>query len=243
MSRSIAVLGVGPGLGQAVARRYAREGYAVVLVARRREPLDLLAQELTSGGAEAHAMCADLTDTAGIPALAERIRAAVGDVDALYYGAPAGGFMSVLDLTPERIQELMPLGVSTLVALVREVLPAMIARGDGAILSAQGGSALHGIPSIAGGVVLAAQRNYLQALHDEVAGEGVYVAGLYIGAAIENTPFHAWFQAARAAGDPVPDICTVDPAVLAELLWTMHHTRDAAEATYPERASREPGQV
>jgi NAD(P)-dependent dehydrogenase (short-subunit alcohol dehydrogenase family) len=54
MSKSIAVFGAGPGLGQAVARRYAREGYAVTLVARRSEPLDRLAQELTSAGATAH---------------------------------------------------------------------------------------------------------------------------------------------------------------------------------------------
>src|SRR4051812_34864626 len=41
--KSIALFGVGPALGQAVARRYARAGYTVILVARRREPLDLLA--------------------------------------------------------------------------------------------------------------------------------------------------------------------------------------------------------
>jgi short-subunit dehydrogenase len=45
MSKSIAVFGVGSGLGQAVARRYARQGYEVVLVARRREPLDVLAKD------------------------------------------------------------------------------------------------------------------------------------------------------------------------------------------------------
>jgi short-subunit dehydrogenase len=236
MSRSIAVFGAGPGLGQAVARRYAREGHAVALVARRQEPLDQLAGELARDGAAAHAISADLADTDAIPALTERIRATVGDLDAIYYGAGADGFIPVLDLTPRRVQDIMPLGVYTLVALVREFLPAMIARGDGAILSAQGASALHGNPHIAGGLALAAQRNYLQALHAEVADTGVYVGGLYIGAAIENTPFHAWMQAAKAAGDPVPEISTVHPDQLAELLWAMHQTRDKAEVTYPERS-------
>jgi hypothetical protein len=46
MPKSIAVFGAGPGLGQAVARRYAREGYEVTLVARRQEPIDRLAKEL-----------------------------------------------------------------------------------------------------------------------------------------------------------------------------------------------------
>ena len=237
MSRSIAVFGVGPGLGQAVARRYAREGYAVVLVARRKEPLDQLAGELVEDGAQAHAISADLADTDAVPALADQVRATVGDLTAIYYGAAANGFIPVLDVTPRRVEEIMPLGVSTLVALVRAFLPAMLARGDGAILSAQGASALQGNPRIAGGLALAAQRNYLQALHAEVAEKGVYVGSLYIGAAIENTPFHAWMQAARAAGDPVPEMATVDPTELAELLFAMHRARTTVEASYPERSS------
>ena len=120
---------------------------------------------------------------------------------------------------------------------MRAFLPAMLARGDGAILSAQGASALQGNPRIAGGLALAAQRNYLQALHAEVAEKGVYVGSLYIGAAIENTPFHAWMQAARAAGDPVPEMATVDPTELAELLFAMHRARTTVEASYPERSS------
>lgn len=233
MPQSIAVLGVGPGLGQAVARRYAREGYSVALVARRQEPLDQLAMQLTGEGAQAHAIAADLADTDALPDLVGRIRETVGDPDALYYGAAANGFVPVLDLSPQHVNDLMPLGVYTLVALVREFLPTMLARGSGAILSAQGASALYGNPDIAGGLALAAQRNFLQALHAAVADKGVYVGGLYIGAAIENTPFHAQMQAAKAAGAPVPDLPTVDPAHLADLLWTMHHTTDQAEATYP----------
>ena len=51
LSKLIAVFGVGPGLGQAVARRYAQDGYEVVLVARRREPLELFARELAEKAA------------------------------------------------------------------------------------------------------------------------------------------------------------------------------------------------
>jgi short-subunit dehydrogenase len=233
MSKSIVVLGAGPGLGQAVAHRYAREGYTVVLVARRQEPLDQLTEKLTGDGARAYAVAADLADTDALPQVADRIRATVGHPEVLYYGAAGNGFVPVLDLTPRRVQDLMPLGVYALLVLVHEFLPAMVARGDGAILSAQGASALHGNPNIAGGVTLAAQRNYLQALHAAVADKGVYVGGLYVGAAIENTPFHAQMEAARAAGAPVPDIPTVDPDVLADRLWTMHHTAREPDATYP----------
>lgn len=85
MSKSIAVFGAGPGLGQAVARRYARGGYTVTLVGRRSEPLDRLAKDLTSAGATAHVITADLSDTGAAPRLAERIRAEAGHLDAFYY--------------------------------------------------------------------------------------------------------------------------------------------------------------
>jgi short-subunit dehydrogenase len=239
MSRSIAVFGAGPGLGQAVARRYAREGYDVVLVARRQQPLQLLAADLARGGAHAHAhvITADLADTAAIPALAGRIRAAVGELEALYYApTPDHGFVRAVDLTAEHAQAFMPLAVYSLLALVQEFLPHMLEERAGAILTAQGASAVHGVANLSGpGPAQAAQRNYLQSLGGEVAGRGVYVGQLFIGAAIENTPFHAEREAAKAAGEQVWEMPTANPDHLAELLATMHATRRVTEATYPER--------
>ena len=56
---------------------------------------------------------------------------------------------------------------------------------------------------------------------------------LYIGAAIKHTPFYERRKAERAAGTPVPDMPEVDPDDLADLLWTMHSTKSQPEATYP----------
>jgi short-subunit dehydrogenase len=151
MSPSIAVFGVGPGLGQAVARRYAREGYDVVLVARRQEPLDLLAEQLTSAGATAHVIAADLSDTGATPRLAERIRAEAGGLDAFYYApTPSTGFVPAAELTPQRAEYFMPLILYTMLALVQEFLPPMLAQGDGAILTAHGGSTVQGLPNMSG---------------------------------------------------------------------------------------------
>ena len=238
MSKSIAVFGAGPGLGKSVARRYAREGYAVVLVARGRESLEVLANELAVAGATAHAIAADLSDTVAISGLAGQIRAKVGNLDAFYYApTPAMGFTSATSLTPQSAQAFMSLAFYTLLALVQEFLPHMISQGDGAILTAQGASTLRGRPYMSGpGPAQAAQRNYLQSLQAEVAKKGVYVGMLYIGAAIRNTPFFAEIEAARAAGTPGPQMPIADPDDLADLLWTMHMTKDRSEVTFPERS-------
>jgi short-subunit dehydrogenase len=239
LSKSIAVFGAGPGLGQAVARRYAQDGYEVVLVARRRERLELFARELTRAGASAHVITADLADTDAVPALARQIRALVGGLDAIYYApTPNDGFVPAVDLTPQRAQAYMPLIFYTLVALVREFLPHMLEQGDGAIMTGQGASTVQGLPDMSGpGPAQAAQRNYLQSLHAEVAGKGVYVGMLYIGAIIEDSAFHAWLEDAKAAGTQTREWGpTVSPAHLAGLLWDMHNAKGEPEAMYPAQA-------
>ena len=236
MPRSIGVFGAGPGLGRAVARRYAREGYEVVLVSRDRQPLDVFAQDLAGIGASAHVITADLADTDAVPALAERIRAATGELDALYYApTPNQGFVPAAALTPQHAHDFMPLVFYSLLALVQQFLPHMTTERSGAILTAQGASTVHGLPNMSGpGPAQAAQRNYLQSLHAEVSDKGVYVGMLYIGAIIENSAFHTWTEEARAAGTGRDWGPTVAPDHLADLLWNMHKTKGDSEANYPE---------
>jgi hypothetical protein len=128
----------------------------------------------------------------------------------------------------------MPLALYTLLDLVEQFLPGMLARADGAILTAQGASTVRGQPNMSGpGPAQAAQRNYLQSLHAEVAGKGIYVGMLYIGAIIENSAFHTRTTTLDGVGargwGP-----TVSPGHLAELLWNMHNAKGPAEASYPQ---------
>ena len=69
MSKVIAVFGAGAGRGVALARRFGREGFRVALVARRKDRLEELAEELRRERIEATAFPADLGDPAGVPAL------------------------------------------------------------------------------------------------------------------------------------------------------------------------------
>src|SRR5258708_5164215 len=81
-----AVIGVGPGLGAALARRFSTE-YAVALVARGEDKLVSLAKEIESAGGKALAVFADVAKAADISAAFEKVRRELGDVDALLYNA------------------------------------------------------------------------------------------------------------------------------------------------------------
>jgi short-subunit dehydrogenase len=233
MSNSLAVVGAGPGLGLAVARRFAAADYSVVLTARRQDQLEKFQRDLAGEGATVHVVAADLSaDDAGAR-LAEGIRDRVGTPDVVYYAPGMRGYTPVADLTSAHLRELIGVAVYTLVDLVHELLPDMVSRGSGAILTAAAPSAIVGMPQLSATAVLGAQRNYLQALQAAVTDQHIYVGRLYIGATIERSAFHLQQEAARAAGQPVIDLPTVDPAHLADLLWDMQAKQDTHEVTYP----------
>lgn len=230
---TIAVCGAGPGLSRSVARRYGREGYEVVLVSRTAEKLETMAAELAEEGITAHAVPADLSDPSGVPDLAARIRDVAGDPEVIYY-APVSQvtFVPAAELTADDIASSTALLVETFAALVGEFLPYMKASHSGAILTAQGATALVGIPDMSGpGPAMAAQRNWLQALGKELAPDGVVVARLYISALIENSAIH---QGLTAAGKKLPGAALVDPDALAGRLFRIHQKGRPAEISAPK---------
>ncbi|MDA0171589.1 SDR family NAD(P)-dependent oxidoreductase [Solirubrobacter taibaiensis] len=234
MSQVIAVFGAGPALGASVARRFGREGYRVALVARRLAPLETLVEELSRDGIEAAAFSADLTDQAAALAAVEAIRARFGRIDTLYY-APAGdtGFVPARELRADTVRSLMELYTLTPIELVHAVLPELIERGSGAIVVGHGSSAVHPIPGLSGpGPVMSATRNYLYSLNGELAGTGVYVGTLAIGAMIaRSAPHTAWTSGALDLGDA--EFPVVEPDALADLVWDLVTQRDRVEVLHP----------
>lgn len=232
---TIAVFGTGPGLSRSVARRYGKDGYDVVLVSRTAERLDALAAELDAEGVTAHTVPADLSDPSEVPGVAARIREVAGDVDVIYY-APVSAvtFVPAAELTPEEIDSSTRLLVESFAAAVQKLLPHMLAAHSGAILTAQGATALTGTPRMSGpGPAMAAQRNWLQALGKELAPQGVFVGRMYISALIKHSAIHSQLE---AAGKKVPSIGLVDPDRLADRLFQMHQKGWPHEATAPRGA-------
>ncbi|MEU2618623.1 SDR family NAD(P)-dependent oxidoreductase [Streptomyces sp. NPDC007157] len=207
---SIAIVGAGPGLGAAVARRFGQEGYRVALLARDGERLDALAGGLSDLGVEARGYCADVRDPLALAGALERAAEELGTVEVLQYSpVPQRDFMRpVLETTYADLLGPVEFSVYGPVAAVQQVLPGMRELGRGTILLVNGGTAVIPHPDRAGtSIAFAAESAYGHLLHDRLAGEGIHVAQLVIpGAIVEG---HA----------------RKDPAVLADRLWAIHRDR------------------
>ncbi|MFC9691220.1 SDR family NAD(P)-dependent oxidoreductase [Kribbella sp. NPDC056951] len=233
MSPTIAVFGAGSGLGAAVARRFGTAGYAVALVARRKEPLDALAAELAQDGVEAAAFAADLSDSAQLPDLIAAITGRFGRIDVIEY-APVGEtlpFSPATDLTAAGLRPFAELYLYTPIELVKAVLPQWRATGSGAILLGQGATAIQSPPGMSGvGPVMSAARHWIHTLNAELAGTGIYAGTLTIATGIRNSRTYEDMVAASPDFASAP---SVDPADLAELYWEMLSTRDHPERIHP----------
>lgn len=236
MPQVIAVFGAGPGLGASVARRFGRAGYAVALVARRVEPIQALADELSAEGIEAAAFPADLADQSAAVAALDAIRARFGRVDAIYYG-PVGNaaFTPARELGADDLRPLLELLALTPIALVQAALPEMVERGSGTILVTHGASAVHPMANLSGfGPAMAATRNYLYSLNAELADAGVYVGTLAVAAMIERSAVHTSFTSGEMdLGQDAGAFPIVDPDELAEILWDLTTSRDRVEVLHP----------
>jgi short-subunit dehydrogenase len=170
------ITGASAGLGAEFARQCAARGEDLVLVARRRDRLKALAAEI--GGAP-HILVADLAEADAAASLIAGIEAEGLSVGTLINNAGfglAGGFAAQ---PLDRLDEMIDLNVRTLIDLCHLVLPAMRARGQGAILNVASTAAFQPGPNMA--VYYASKAfvlSFTEALHHELRNSGVRVSAL-----------------------------------------------------------------
>jgi short-subunit dehydrogenase len=179
----IAIIGAGPGLGAAVARKFGREDFAVALISRDQSKLDALAADLEADGVTARGYAADVLEPAELEAALARAAAELGPITTLQYSPlPSRDYLKpVLDLTPELAQEALQFSALGLIHAVRAVLPTMREAGDGSILLINGGTSVKARAGFAGtSVAFPAESAYGEMLHDALEDEGVRVRQLVI---------------------------------------------------------------
>ncbi|MFD3619499.1 SDR family NAD(P)-dependent oxidoreductase [Streptomyces sp. NPDC058676] len=133
MTRPIALItGASSGIGASYARLLA-DDHDLILVARRADRLADLAEELRAHGAAVEVLPADLMTNDGIAAVTDRL--AAGDVRMLISNAGAGGYAPLADVESADIDRLLTLNAVAPIRLVHAALPAMLAAGEGTIVT------------------------------------------------------------------------------------------------------------
>ena len=180
---TIAIIGAGPGLGAAVARRFGAEGYSIALISRDQAKLDDLAVQLQDAGVVARGYSADVLNPASLVAALGRAAAELGPITVLQYSPlPSREYLKpVLEMTPELALEALRFSALGLIHGVRAVLPAMRAASEGSVILVNGGTSVKARSDFAGtSVAFPAASAYGEMLHDALKDEGIRVVQLVI---------------------------------------------------------------
>ena len=178
---SFVIVGVGPGLGQAIARRFAQEGLPVGLVARNAERLATLAEGLERSGAAVGTAVADASDPASLRQALEQLAESLGPVEVLVYNAARMSRGLPSELTPAELQQHLAVDVVGALAAAQAVVPGMAAAGRGTLLFTGGGYAERPWAGMTGlGVGKAALRNLARCMAQEYGDKGIHVATVTI---------------------------------------------------------------
>lgn len=174
------ITGASSGIGEALARRLAYEGFALVLVARRQARLDELAAGLRSEhGVRVDAIAADLSAPGAAEALAATLARKRRRIDLLINNAGVLEHGQFIDTPTARHRELVALNIGALMEMLSAFVPAMVSRGRGRVLNVASTAAFQPVPGLA---TYAATKAFVlsltESLAEELRGSGVTATAL-----------------------------------------------------------------
>ncbi|MCB9744000.1 MAG: SDR family NAD(P)-dependent oxidoreductase [Alphaproteobacteria bacterium] len=212
MSRPVCVvIGVGPGNGEAFARRFAAEGYAVALLSRSTGFTSALAGELE----DALAYACDVTDLGALRATFSRIQEQLGPVQVLVYNAGSGVFKDPERSTAEDLELSWQINARGLLVAAQQVMPGMIERGEGQIVVVGATASLRGKPfTTVFASAKAAQRSLAQSLARHLGPKGVHVGLLILDGQVD-------LPRTRAAQPELADEVFLKPDDIALTAWNL----------------------
>lgn len=208
------VTGVGPGLGAALARRFAK-GYAIAINARKADYLRALAAEIRTAGGRVLEAPADIGDRAQLEAAFRSIREQLGSPEVLIYNAGSGSWGTVTEITPEQYENAWRVNAYGAFLSAKVVASEMIARGRGVMLFTGATAGVKAGPkSVAFGPAKFAMRGLAQSLARDLGPKGIHVAWVNVDGSID------------IPGRSIPQLKTEDllrPEAIAETYWHLAH--------------------
>jgi short-subunit dehydrogenase len=213
-NRHLLLVGAGPGLGMAVARRFADGGYRVTLVARGTDGLRDLADGLADTGAKIDTVAADASDPDGLRARMAELYNEQGAPGLIIYNAVMGAPDTLLSSSAEHLQTAYTVDVIGAIVVTQVAAPVMRASGSGTIVVTGGGFADHPIPALATvSLGKAALRSAATMLGADLEPDGIRVATLTIGGQIvAGTAF--------------------DPEIIAKRYWEVVHSDEPWQSEF-----------
>lgn len=177
---TVLVTGASSGLGTEFARRFAERGADLVLVARREDRLNELADELRSAhGISAQVIAADLSEPGAADRLVETLDGRGIRVDSLINNAGFGLADPLVDTEPDTLIDMVMINVVALTGLTRLLLPRLIAGGRGVLINIASTAAYQPTPGAAGyGATKAYVLSFTEAVAQETRGSGLRVLAL-----------------------------------------------------------------
>lgn len=215
-SKVAVVLGVGPGLGAAVARRFASQGFTLGLMARSEEKLTPIQIEIEKDGGTALAISADATDPASVTSAFAKVKQKLGTPEVFVYNTGAFQMGGILEITPEQFEDNWKANCFGAFLGAQQVLPAMVERGRGTILFTGATAALKGSARFAGlAVGKFGLRALAQSLAREFGPQGIHIAHIIIDGMID-TP------RVRGMAPDRENHTLVSPESIAETYWQLY---------------------
>jgi len=212
------VAGVGPGNGEALARRFAADGYRVALLARSTDFTEKVAAELEG----AKAFSCDVTDPDSVSAAFDSIRESLGEVEVLLYNAGSGVFGSIEELEAERFEGAWKVNTLGLVHCAKQVIDPMKERGRGSIVVTGATASLRGGARFAAfAQAKAAQRSLAQSMARHLGPAGIHVAIAIVDGVVD-------LPRTRESMKDAPDEKFLKPAHIAESVHFLAHQERSA---------------
>lgn len=199
------VIGIGPGIGLSVARRFAAEGYSLGLISRRGNKLSELADALALDGFKAHPVIADAAKPVQLQAAIREVERALGPIEVLIYNAYMSKPGAPSELGHEDLEATLQVNLFGALQAAQAVIPSMRRLGRGSLLFTGGGLALRPSAELAAlSVGKAALRALVGSLAQELAPDGIHVATVTVRGQVK-------------AGT------ALDPDLIAEKFWELHN--------------------
>lgn len=218
--RPVAVVtGASAGIGRAVAVAFAREGFAVGLLARGRERLESAAREVEAAGGRALVLVADVADADAVARAADEVVAAFGGIDVWVNNAMATVYSPIAEIEPEevrRVTEVTYLGqVHGTLAALRHMRPS----DSGTIVQVGSALAYRSIPlQSAYCAAKAAVRGFTDSLRSELIHDGSRIRLTMVQLPAVDTPQFDWARSRLPRRlEPVPPIHDPEPVARAVL--------------------------